>query len=369
MFLRSTLSKIAAGILLFFFFVSIVAYYVVPDNTAYANLQVVEIAFRQPGYRCYFLKIPVERPEQHFFLKKLWQGERVTYTVQAFERYTLVQDSLLVYFGTIPQPKNKQMMSIYLPDFYHKAKFLGWISSHQAYDPAWLVDHFVEKRVFWLGTDRLGRDYLSRLIVGGRMSLLAGFLGMMISLIIGTTIGLLAGYFRGWADRILVWLFSVMWSLPTILLVMAISFALGKGFLPVMVAIGSTIWVDVARTVRGQVLSIREKLYITAAHALGIPPWRIMLFYVFPEIRSILFILAATNFNTAMLVESGVSFLGLGIQPPIPSWGNLIRDYYPHLVLPTAYLAILPGFLLAIVIFCLMIIANELRDYYDVRNV
>jgi peptide/nickel transport system permease protein len=368
MVFRSVLSKIALSLLLLFFSISFFAYFIIPDKTQHANLQVVEIAFREPGYRCYFFKIPIEKPEKVSFLRRLWKGEKPTYTVQPFERYSLHGDSLYLFYSSIHHPSKKNHVVIYLPEFFEKSKSLGWINQNQPYEPTWVVSHFTERKVFWLGTDKLGRDYLSRLIVGGRISLMAGLVGMLVSLLIGTLIGLLAGYWRGWLDRFLVWFFSVVWSLPTILLVMAISFALGKGFLQVLIAIGLTLWVDVARTVRGQVMSIRERLHITAAKALGIPSWRIILFHVFPEVRSILFILAASNFSTAMLVESGVSFLGLGIQPPVPSWGNMIRDYYTHLVLPTAYLAILPGILLAIVIFSLMVMANELRDYYDVRN-
>lgn len=369
MLFRSWISRIALSILLVIFLLSFFSYWYIPDRTTFANLQVVEIAFKPPGYSCYFLYIPTDVSKKVSWLKKLWTGEEVTFEVMPFEYYQFRGDSLLLYPGSIPHPPRDSVVTLDAKLIFEEGKKYGWISHDMLYSTKLFEKMFIKKKKFLLGTDKLGRDYLSRLIVGGRMSLLAGFLGMLVSLVIGFIIGVLSGFWGGWVDKVLVWFYSVVWSLPAILLVMAISFALGKGYLQVLLAIGLTMWVDIARTVRGQVMSIKERLHITAARAMGIPSWRIMVFHVLPEIRNVLLVLAATTFNTAMLIESGVSFLGLGIQPPVPSWGNLIRDYYAHIVLPTAYLALFPGILIALVIFCLMIIANELRDYYDVRNV
>ncbi|MCX7697691.1 MAG: ABC transporter permease [Bacteroidales bacterium] len=366
---RSWLSRFALILLIIVFLLSFFSYLFIPDRSSYANLQVVEIAFKPPGYSCYFLYIPTSSLKHSSWLKRFWSGHEITYEVLPFESYQVRGDSLFLFPGTIPYPKSDSVITVNMKHLYETGKKLGWISSRESYSVDLVKNVFIKKKKFLLGTDKLGRDYLSRLIVGGRMSLIAGFLGMLISIVVGFLIGILAGFWGGWLDKILVWFFTVIWSLPTILLVMAISFALGKGYWQVLIAIGLTMWVDVARAVRGQVMSVKERLHITAARALGIPSWRIMFFHILPEVRSVLMVLAANSFNTAILIESGVSFLGLGIQPPVPSWGNLVRDYYSHLVLPTAYLALFPGLLIAIVIFCLMVIANELRDYYDVRNV
>jgi len=150
-------------------------------------------------------------------------------------------------------------------------------------------------------------------------------------------LGALAGYYKGRTDNIIMWLINVVWSIPTLLLVIAITLAIGKGFWQIFIAVGLTMWVEVARVVRGQFLSYREKEFVEAA-------------------------------ASAILVESGLSFLGIGAQPPTPSWGNIIKEHYNHIILGKQHLAILPGLAIMLLVLGFNIFGNVLRDIMDIKN-
>jgi peptide/nickel transport system permease protein len=223
-------------------------------------------------------------------------------------------------------------------------------------------------RTFYLGTDKYGRDLLSRLMAGALISLAVGSIAVIISLLVGLTLGLLAGYYRGWVDQLIMWFTNVIWAVPTLILVMAITFAFGTGFWKVFLAVGLTMWVEVARIARGQVLSIREKEYIEAARALGFSEMRIIFKHVLPNILSPIIVISAANFASAILIEAGLSFLGLGAQIPTPSWGNMIREHYAYITTDLAYLAIVPGFMIMLLVLAFMMVGNGLRDALDVRE-
>lgn len=242
----------------------------------------------------------------------------------------------------------------------------NWWAVGDAHAPAWQPSEH-ESMFFILGTDRYGRDVWSRLILGSRISLSVGLIAVFIALLIGIPVGAAAGYFGGWLDRLLQTVIQVFWSIPTFLMVIALSFVLGKGFWQVFIAVGLTAWVEVARLVRGQVLAIKEAEFVQAAQVLGYPATRIIIRHILPQTIPALTVLAASQFASAILLESGLSFLGIGAQPPMPSWGGMIRDHYSYLLTGQAHLALVPGFALASLVLAFMALGTALRDVLDVR--
>jgi peptide/nickel transport system permease protein len=230
-----------------------------------------------------------------------------------------------------------------------------------------ISQHYIQQQRYWLGTDQFGRDMLSRLLIGTRISLAVGFIAVFISLVIGLSIGSLGGYFRGRIDDVVVWFINVVWSIPTLLMVIAITFALGKGFWQVFVAVGLTMWVEVARVVRGQIISVREKEFVEAGKALGFSHIRIITRHILPNIISPVIVISAANFASAILIEAGLSFLGLGVQPPVPSWGTMIKENYAFIILDLPYLAILPGIAIMLMVLAFMLVGNALRDAQDIK--
>ena len=229
------------------------------------------------------------------------------------------------------------------------------------------INDIIYSRTFYLGTDKYGRDLLSRLMVATRISLSVGFIAVILSLIIGISLGLIAGYYGSWVDKLIMWLINVVWSIPTLLMVISISLALGKGFWQVFVAVGLTMWVEVARVVRGQVLSLKQMEYIQAVKVLGFGDFRIMFRHILPNIISPIIVISAANFASAILIEAGLSFLGIGAQAPMPSWGAMIKDHYSYIILDKAYLAIAPGMAIMLLVLAFMLVGNMLRERLDVR--
>ena len=192
-------------------------------------------------------------------------------------------------------------------------------------------------------------------------------LGLAVILFLGLFLGSLAGYFGGRVDNFIMWLINVTWSIPTLLLVIAITLALGKGFWQVFIAVGLTMWVEVARVVRGEVMSVKEQQYITAARALGFSDFRIIFRHIIPNIMTPVIVISAANFAASILIESGLSFLGIGAQPPMSSWGAMIKAHYNDIILGQPYLALIPGLCIMSVVMAFMLIGNSLRDVLDVK--
>ena len=244
----------------------------------------------------------------------------------------------------------------------------GEVSVFQKNELQQFGDSYVTSRCYYLGTDKYGRDELSRLMAGTGISLTVGIIAVVISLLLGVVLGLYAGFFKGWVDAVISYFIQVTWAIPTLLLVMAICLAFGSGIWVVFVAVGLTMWVEVARITRGQVLGVREKEYIEAARSLGYSNWRIMFKHILPNVSSAIIVMSAANFASAILMEAGLSFLGLGAKIPIPSWGNMIRESYSYLATDMAYLAFLPGMCIMFLVLSFMLIGNGLRDALDVKS-
>jgi peptide/nickel transport system permease protein len=164
------------------------------------------------------------------------------------------------------------------------------------------------------------------------------------------------------------WLINVIWSIPTLLLVFAITLLLGKGFWQVFIAVGLTMWVNVARLVRGQVLATRELQYIEAARALGFSNIRIIGRHILPNILGPILVIAAANFASAIIIEAGLSFLGVGVQPPQPSWGLMIKENYNFIITQNPMLALAPGFAIMLLVLAFNLLGNGLRDALNVRG-
>jgi peptide/nickel transport system permease protein len=180
-------------------------------------------------------------------------------------------------------------------------------------------------------------------------------------------IGLISGFYGGYIDKISMMIINIFWSIPTLLLVIAFSLALGKGFWQVYVAVGLTMWVEVARVVRGQVISEKNKDYITATKVLGFSDFRVFYYHLIPNIIGPILIISAANFASAILIESGLSLLGIGTQPPMPSWGSMIKDNYQYIILGKEYLAIIPGLAIMLLVTSFMFLGNNLEEYYKAR--
>ncbi|EAY24324.1 ABC transporter permease [Microscilla marina] len=233
------------------------------------------------------------------------------------------------------------------------------------------VKHNLEYRTFILGTDHTGRDMLSRLLFGVRISLGIGLVSVAISLMVGLTLGSLAGFFGGMVDSVIMWFMTVVWSIPGIMLVIAISLALqSRGVWVAFVAVGLTTWVEIARVVRGQILSVKEKLYIEAARALGMRSLRIIRVHIWPNIIGPLIVIITSNFASAILIEAGLSFLGLGVAPPMPSWGIMVADGFRLMTTPGGfYLVFFPSFCISLMVLAFNLFGNGLRDAFDPKTI
>jgi ABC-type dipeptide/oligopeptide/nickel transport system permease subunit len=337
------------GLFIIFFsiLVGLFAYFIAPDSTPDADRQIVEIQARKPGFKQLFLKIKKEKKiESTGFFSRLLYGAEDKYIYLPINSFLLMRDSVVV------------------------EKYIDEdLQERQAYSKKQLPENnYIVTKTFWLGTDKFGRDILSRLIIGVRVSLAVGLITVLISLSIGIVLGAVAGYYGGKVDNIIMWLINVIWSMPTLLLVFGLTLALGKGFWQIFIAVGLTMWVNVARTIRGQVLALREMEYIQAAKALGLKNMRIITRHILPNVLGPVIVIAASNFASAIIIEAGLSFLGVGVQPPMPSWGLMIKENYNFIITHNPALALAPGIAIMILVLAFNLLGNGLRDALDVRG-
>jgi len=244
-----------------------------------------------------------------------------------------------------------------------------------------------QEPLYLLGTDDLGRDVLSRLIYGARVSLSVGLVAEMLSLIIGVVLGAFAGYFRGWVDAVVMYCANVIWSFPFILLVIALSIAwqslwgefvglvepvfpgirdANAGFWQAFIAIGVANWVDTARIVRGQFFSLRETEYVEATRAVGFGPWRTIFRHILPNSLGPITVITTAGFASAIIAEASLAYIGMGVQIPMASWGQMIKDGYGNIAASTNYgLGLYPSIAIALAVFGFNMLGDGLRDALD----
>lgn len=342
------------GFIVLVLFVAIFAYVLAPDASENANQMHLSIYSKSPGFEVKMLVIPQEREKSKSF-KNYFVGHPNQSTEIPISSYKILDDKIqYVEYSDDPSLQLTKEMS--LDKFPRNTDFKK------------IEEELIVTKKFILGTDKYGRDLLSRMIIGSRVSISIGFVAVLISVIVGLFFGALGGYYGGKVDAFVMWLVNVIWSIPTLLLVIAITLAIGKGFWQVFVAVGLTMWVEVARVVRGQIISIKEMQYVTAARALGFSNPRIIINHILPNIMAPVIVISAANFASAILVESGLSFLGLGAQPPIPSWGGMIKDHFNYIILGKPYLALVPGTAIMLITLAFMMTGNALRDALDVKS-
>lgn len=331
----------------FFILIAIPGYLIAPDNTNNCNDIIPATANQPPGFSSEIIRINNTGNIENTSFFSIWLNGR-----NAEGSGIAIAKGSAVLKGDSLMAKELETGD---PIAYKKT------------DLVQKDGNFVFKRTYWLGSDRFGRDVLSRLIIGARVSLFVGFVSVIISLLIGTVIGLFAGYSGGITDNVLSWFIAVFWSVPTLLIALGLSFVLGKGLIPVLVSVGLSTWVEVARVVRGQTMQLKEKEFVMAAKITGFSKLHILFKHILPNLKSTLTVLATTNFAAAILLEAGLSFLGLGIDPPAPSWGIMVKEHLGNLVLPSYYLAIVPGIAIMLLVMAFNLVSMGLRDTLDTR--
>ncbi|MHB8259309.1 MAG: ABC transporter permease [Bacteroidia bacterium] len=390
-FKRNTLGMCGLIVIVISIFISIAGYLITPDSTPDSNDQKPELQIKPPGFTMRMLKVR-KNEEIHnvnWFTKMLF-GQQSDYSFVTMYDYTFSGNDIVVEEYTGNEPNRGTKIRFNLADVIYDINYnlpvknderTGMVEFYQYGTNQKLSASISELRKeveknniitkkYFLGTDRLGRDMLSRMLIGTRISLSVGFIAVVISLFIGVILGAMAGYYRGWIDDVIMWIINVVWAIPTLLLVVAITLVLGKGFWQVFVAVGLTMWVEVARIVRGQVMGLREKEFVEAGRALGYTNRRLIFKHILPNVMGPVIVISASNFANAILTEAGLSFLGIGAQPPMASWGKMINDHRPFIFTPDAfYLAFIPGIAIMILVLAFMLVGNALRDALDSKTV
>ncbi|MCS7028956.1 MAG: ABC transporter permease [Bacteroidia bacterium] len=321
---------VSASFLVGFTFVGLFAYAFIPDNSQNANTQILSYSLL-PKNSQVWVAVAGQKSKKG----NVWAGYTSAELVLPVSSYLQQGNKVIIYYA-------------------------GKTDT--------LLNGQIERRYFRWGTDKYGRDVFSRMMISARTSLSIGFLSTVIATVIGVFLGLYAGYYQGWVERVLSWFTNVFWAIPSLLIIVGISFILGKGFFTVFIALGTTLWVPIARAVRGKVLVLKELEFVQAARALAFPTYRILYQHILPNLSSIIIVYSTETFANAILMEAGLSFLGLGIQPPTPSWGSMLREgiyYFTHR--EYAHLAWYPGMAIMMVVLSFNLLASSIRDKWDIK--
>ncbi len=385
-FRGNILSLAGMAIIVVSIIIAFAGYIFLPDKTPFCNQQIIQIAAKKPGFSTKVLYVRKnEEIEKQNFIKTMFSGRKSMHEIYPLLDYSFDGIKIVIREYTDFTEEDFFYREFDIADvLFPVRRDSGYriqgnkVTFHliNGFQKEYGIDELhemtknkaIKEKYFLFGTDRFGRDLFSRILLGTRVSLSVGFIAVLISLFIGISLGALAGYFRGFTDSLIMWFVNVVWSVPTLLMVIALTMVIGRGYWQVFIAVGLTMWVEVARVVRGQVMSLKEKEFVEAARALGFSHLRILFRHILPNVLSPVIIISAANFASAILIEAGLSFLGIGIQPPVPSWGGMIKDHYGYIIVDKAYLAFIPGVAIMLLVLAFTMTGNGLRDAMDVRR-
>lgn len=384
-FLKNRAAVFGAGIIAAALLLSILGGTIRPDSARDANTQNVALAMKSPNFSVPVIEVRINAQsfDEPWWKQLFFGGKRSDYRTVPYHEIAFEEGYLVGYEYGGSESVRGMPLKLSLPDVVYPIVEGSESRTDdgfrfQTVDGAWQEESMEEleakvrsrhmsQKTFLLGTDKFGRDMLSRLMAGTIVSLSVGAISVLISLLLGVALGAVAGYYGGRIDAFITWIINVVWSIPTLLLVIAITFALGKGFVQVFVAVGLTMWVEVARVVRGQAMGLKNLEFVEAARVLGFPDRRIIFRHIVPNAMGPVIVISAANFASAILLEAGLSFLGVGAQIPMASWGRMIKDHYPYITTDMAYLAILPGLCIVLLVLAFMLLGNGIQDSMDSR--